>query len=259
MVFFAILSVAIYRIVASQLNLTKALVERSFCPYLAKAACVWAQLDEELDETGHDTLYELGDEQEVTLGDGQFIYTITDEGSKININSASREILARLPGLNDELAKNINDSELLPFSLKEEVLLIEGVSEEILLEFKDFITVYSDGKININTATNQALSALGLDGDLVTKIEEYRRGADNQEATEDDGVFENTGEIIDSLRAYKTLTGEQEASLLSLITQGVFSVAADTYSLNIQTKISNRPGMNFRVVLNKKEIKEWRE
>lgn len=259
MVFFAILSVGVYRIIASQLNLTKVLEERGICPYLAKAACTYAQLEVLKDETSYDTLFELAVVRKRTLGNGEFIYTILDEGSKININSTSSEILARLPGLNTELAQQISNSKLLPFNLKEEVLLVEGVTEEIFLEFKDFITVYTDGKININTAGTTVLSTLGLDQDLVTKIEDFRKGPDNQEATEDDGVFENTDEILDKLRAFAILTGEQEAKLLSLISQGLFTVEAGTMSLEIETKISHRPALRYSIILDREKIKEWRE
>ena len=260
LVFFSILSVAIYRIVGSQLNLTKALENRGISPYLAKAACIWEQFEDELDETEYDSLYELGQPRKATLGDGQFIYTIIDEAGKININSAANQVLTLLPGIDEELAEEINQSELLPFTLKEEVLLVEGVEEENYLEFKDFITVYTDGKININTVGSQVLSALGLDSDLVSKVEAFRKGEDNEEATEDDEIFENTGEILNKLREFAFLSGEQEAQLLTLISQEAFCVEAKVISLDIQTKISNRTAMDFKIVLDDQwKIKEWRE
>jgi len=252
--------VAIYRIVGSQLNLTKALENRGISPYLAKAACIWEQFEDELDETEYDSLYELGQPRKATLGDGQFIYTIIDEAGKININSAANQVLTLLPGIDEELAEEINQSELLPFTLKEEVLLVEGVEEENYLEFKDFITVYTDGKININTVGSQVLSALGLDSDLVSKVEAFRKGEDNEEATEDDEIFENTGEILNKLREFAFLSGEQEAQLLTLISQEAFCVEAKVISLDIQTKISNRTAMDFKIVLDDQwKIKEWRE
>lgn len=90
--------------------------------------------------------------------DREFAYGLTDESAKINLNSASEEILLKLPGMTSELAASIidwrdEDSEIStggaedeyyllqasPYNCKnsdletvEEILLIKGASEELL-------------------------------------------------------------------------------------------------------------------------------
>lgn len=90
--------------------------------------------------------------------DQEFDYGLTDESGKINLNSASEEILLKLPGMTAELAASIidwrdEDSEITaggaedeyylllsePYNCKnaeletvEEILLIKGSSEELL-------------------------------------------------------------------------------------------------------------------------------
>lgn len=90
--------------------------------------------------------------------DRQFDYGLTDESGKINLNSASEEMLLKLPSMTAELAASIidwrdEDSEITPggaedeyylllpepynckndeFETVEEILLVKGASEELL-------------------------------------------------------------------------------------------------------------------------------
>jgi DNA uptake protein ComE-like DNA-binding protein len=90
--------------------------------------------------------------------DREFDYGLTDEAGKINLNSASQEMLQRLPGMTAELAASIidwrdSDSEVTtggaedeyyllqpnayhcknaPLETVDEILLIKGASEELL-------------------------------------------------------------------------------------------------------------------------------
>lgn len=255
LVFFSVLSAGLYGMVSTQIRLTRSLADRGMSLCAARAACVYARLKLQKDQTLHDTLYELSSEEEGELGRAKFIYTLSDEESRININTASEDVISGLSGLNPELALNIVDSSLRPFSLKEELLLVEGISEEIFNECSDFITVHSNGKVNINTASGPALSALGLTADLITIIEDFRKGADNKQGTEDDGVFESTGEVTTKLE----LTAEQQALLSSLISRGLFSIESENFLLAINTQVLDRPAMQYSVIIDKDKIKEWKE
>ena len=203
--FFSILSVSLYKIATSQINVTSHLRQRLVSEYLAKAACVYARAQRNNDVTSYDTLYELRDTQQKTLGWGEFIFEMVDEESKININTASKEILSQLPGFNEELAEAVVTSEFRPFNVREEVLLVEGMEDGIFNQCKDLITVYGKGAVNINTAGKEVLQTLGIDEDLAYIIPEYRAGPDGKEATEDDRVFEEKGTILEQLRSYTGL------------------------------------------------------
>jgi len=162
-------------------------------------------------------------------------YGLIDEESKINFNKASLEVLERFfKNLLDfdemeaqELAARVvdwrdsdqelsiplgsaedNDYEDLssPYEAKdadlevlEELLLVKGMTREILDQMQDYITVYGEGEVNINTASRLVLLALGLNEDLADKILDYRRGKDAESGTVDDHVFENPSEILPQL------------------------------------------------------------
>jgi type II secretory pathway component PulK len=156
-------------------------------------------------------------------GSPRKMYGIEDEERKININKADKTMLERLiRNVTDldksdanTLAKTIIDwreygrSDIVgffsdeyydnlefpygekktDFEILDELLLIKGMDEEIYNKLKDFMTVYGDGRININTASRPVLKALGLSDSLVNKIFVARRGADLLEATLDDAAL----------------------------------------------------------------------
>jgi type II secretory pathway component PulK len=155
------------------------------------------------------------------------MYGLEDEAGKINVNTASREELMRLfisvAGLNEELATDIasaiiswraaGDQEILgfygddyyrglnfpyepkkdPFERMEEILLVKGMNPEIFSRAEDFLTIYGDGKVNINTASMPVLLALGITPAVAEIIIKGRSGKDGLPSTEDDFIFVDSG------------------------------------------------------------------
>lgn len=98
----------------------------------------------------------------------------------------------------DELGYICKDAE---FESVEELLLVKGMPIELLDEIKEYITVYGDGKININTAPREVLNAVindegGRYDGLVDSIIGRRKAEDGMEGTSDDGVFNDIGEVL---------------------------------------------------------------
>jgi len=152
-------------------------------------------------------------------------FGITDEERKININTASHDVLKSIiqiaTPLKEEMASNLalaiidwreygssqvegfySDAfyENLEFPYKEkkrsfeildELLLVRGVNQKLYDQLRDFITIYGTGKVNINTASKPVLLALGLSAGAVNKMLIARRGPDRVDATEDDYIFEH--------------------------------------------------------------------
>jgi len=263
LVFFSVLCAALYAAVSSQIRLAERIEDKIICKYMAKAAVLYAQRERKIKEAGtvttYDTLYELREKEERELGAGGISYILEDEEGRINVNTAPVEIIAALPGLNLELAEKINSSKLRPFHFKEEILLVEDITEEIFDQCKYLITVYGSGKVNINTASGEALKALGMDEQLVNTILDFRKGKDYNEATGDDGVFTTTDEIINKLRAFKTLFEAQEALLISLVSKGLLGVESKNFSMQIEAKITGKPAGRYVVVMDKDKIKQWQE
>jgi len=262
LVILTILAIGISSRVAAEIRLSKYLEGRVVSLYLAKAAVNKAIAELEKDKTpNYDTLYELQKKREKRLGNGSFEFNLIDEESLININTVPISIIEHLPGLNPDLAKAISESPLKPFQLKEELLLVEDITEEIYSKFKDLITVYTEGRVNINTAEAKVLKVLGLEDDLIEIILNYRKGEDLEFATEDDRVFESTTTILDSLRKFTLLTLEQELQITQLLNQNLLCVDAKILKLNIESKFLDNPIKSYNVILEKPQgkIRFWQE
>lgn len=86
------------------------------------------------------------------------------------------------------------------FSVVEELLLVKGMTNELYEDIKEYITTYSNGKININTASEIVINALINDQQntytvFIEKVLQHRRGPDEVLGTADDGIFLNTGDL----------------------------------------------------------------
>jgi DNA uptake protein ComE-like DNA-binding protein len=260
LVIFSILTGGLAKIIATQLRLIKRIEETFKGQEAAKSVFVYFQTERRQEKTpNYDTLYELKPKTKIVLGNNSAEYTVIDEESKLNINTASAQMLARLPEINATLAEGITNSKSRPFVVKEEVLLVEGASEEIFLKIKDLITTFSDGRVNINTASAETMQALGMDDNLVAVIKDFRSGPDGEEGTEDDAAFESVSEIVSKLNSAKGLTAVQQAALTSLINQGFLSVQSRSFSLQIETKIFDKPAAKYVLIADSDRIKEWVE
>lgn len=192
-------------------------------------------------------------------------YGMMDEERKININTASMSILQTLfqenAGFTPSQAKEIADSIIdwrdqdnnrrengaengyyesltQPYSCKnsnfdvlEELILIKGIKPDIFYAIKDFITLYGDGKVNINTAPCPVLRALGLTDSLSNKIIRCRAGGDGIEGTEDDGVFMQTSDIVNTLTTKESLTTSEIASINNLIAANLVTVQSNYFRI----------------------------
>lgn len=183
-----------------------------------------------------DGYFEIGyftdDPNEISGSSQNFRYGFQDEERKINLNATSPNDLGVLSelisllGFSEDTAKTAAASIMgwhnqevtpsddpaahcknRPFDQVEELLLIQGVSGELFLKMKNFVTVFPKKggilKVNFNTASEVVLSALtrsktgartntGLEDarSLTRKMMIYRNGSDGQEATSDDRPME---------------------------------------------------------------------
>jgi DNA uptake protein ComE-like DNA-binding protein len=176
-----------------------------------------------------------------------------DEGALVNINLASSEILKKLPGLNEDLAKKITESNRKPFTRKEEVLLVEGITKDIYNQFKDYVTVYGTGKININTVSSQVLSALGLDDELIDMIMRYRL------EEKEGGAFTSTGTILEDLNKVFSVGLRQEQDFISIM--NLLSVKSVYLRLNVIPQVKGKDGTRYSIVMHpsSKKIISWSE
>ncbi len=189
---------------------------------------------------------------------------IIDEGALINLNTASLDVLKRLPGIGEELAGKIVNSGLRPFSSINEALLAEGMNKENFLLFKDLVTVYGTGKININTASKAVLLALGLDKELAEAIlrfrQEHKIENPDPASTEELGYgFSSANKILDDLRSFISLGLKQEQDLLALLS--VLDVKSEYLRFNVIPTSGNKEGLHYSIIIHPatKKILSWKE
>lgn len=202
-------------------------------------------------------------------------YGMIDEESRININSADSKVLKRLflSVLNvDEadaegLAASVIDwrdpdssltlsdrsaedsfyrSGVYPYECKdaglqipEELLLIRGFSENIFEKIRPYITIYTSGRVNINTAAKPVLAALGLSPTVTENIMLFRAGKDGISGTADDNFFESAGDIVPKLSQNYSMTVNQVAELSSVVTQSL-TISSNVFRGKSRARLNNR-------------------
>lgn len=225
----------------------------------------------------YDTLGELAKENEMTMCTGnsyKYYFAdkknvdealeVIDESALINLNTASLDVLKRLPGLDEDLADSLVNSGLRPFSAINEVLMVEGMAKENFMLFKDLVTVCGAGKININTASQQVLLALGLDKELVGAILRFRQEhkiepPEGSVISEPEYGFSSAGAIIDDLRNFASLSLRQEQDILSLLP--ILDVKSEYLRFNITPAFRGRDGQHYSIVIcpATKKVLSWKE
>lgn len=146
------------------------------------------------------TFYDLRS-RDLAFGDKVVALVCYDEEALVNIAHADRDTLLRLPGIwgNEALLDAILASGL---RVKEDLLLAEGVTDDVYKQLKDFVTVYGGGRVNINTVGPDVLAALGASQSLIVRIQEYRAGDDGVDGTADDRAFSDVYRIAEVLEPY---------------------------------------------------------
>lgn len=224
-------------------------------------------------------------------------YGLVDEERKININKVSLPILERLFKIvlnldqtnAQELAASVidwrdSDSQLsiplgsaedidyrslqypyeardVDFEVLDEVLLVKGMTQDIFQKIKEYVTIYGNGKVNINTVSRPVLLALGLDDDIVDDIISFRAGEDGIIATYDDNIFDTASNIIPKLSQSHHLSDIELAKLSLIVDQSLV-----TNSKNFMAKAAARLNNNKKnaieliCVLNRNgKLLYWRE
>lgn len=264
LVILSTISIAISSLVSPQIKLAKTVGVRFASVAAADAALKFAFFERIKEQNpNYDSGFELVTPQEISLGPVTATYYLTDEESKIDINTATPEMIMRLPGLNDEkLVLNIIAyRNLRPLALKEELLLVEGISKEVFSQSQDLITVWTQGKVNVNTATEAVFRVLGLSDDLIEVISRFRKGDDGKEATPDDNIFKDVATIISDLHNFAVLTVGQVTQLQNVLSQGLLTVKSKKIKMELESKLSNQPAWKFRITFDveNNRVLRWQE
>jgi general secretion pathway protein K len=193
---------------------------------------------------------------------------LCDEQGKININMVDPDVLTRLTarvlGLDPDGARRLSTAIIdwrdygrrevngffsddyyksleFPYDMKEhpferidELLLVKGMNGMLYERLRRFVTIYGDGRININTASKEVLSALGVDENLADKILKVRRGQDDLESTADDHVFLKTFDIAAEVNSVIALE-EKEMRQVDLLNEAnLFCTDSMVYGFTVR-------------------------
>lgn len=223
-------------------------------------------------------------------------YGLIDEERKLNINLIKpREILQRFfeeaGGMSKDEAKSLVDairdwkdedddvSDLgaesryykgltpayLPrngaFATLAELRWVKGMTPEIYEKVRPYITLNSSGQINLNTASEAVLMALGFSSNLCDKIVAYRNGRDQLEGTEDDKAFDDLSSVAQSLANANYLNDNDRSNLDAVIRSGVLTVKSQYFTAQVFARLKHKT-QSLRVVAvfdEKGVIKRWEE
>jgi hypothetical protein len=104
----------------------------------------------------------------------------------------------------------------------------------------NYVTIYGDGEVNINTASKEVLSALGLPDTLIDKIMVVRRGKDGIDGTADDHVFTKTFEITAEINAVVQLDIDEARAIDTLNARGSLTTNSLYFTIEATGKIASR-------------------
>ena len=226
------------------------------------AMCKYNRIEDE--SPGYDSLAELPQEEEYTCGSVKVVYSLIDEERFINVNKANSLTLRDLPGMNMDKALEITSSTYRPFKVKEVLLLVDEIDEEVYNEMKDFVTIYGYGRININTCSEDTLIAMGMDDNLIELIIDYRKGEDDELYTSDDRIFEIETSIIDNLKEEFYLSLSEQQDLIAFMGKNAIDVKSGHYRIVADVYVSEKLIDRYTIVIGEEKrkhyvVKEWRQ
>lgn len=191
---------------------------------------------------------------------GQIRYGLTDEESKVNLNTFPQEVLENLFAqleIDPDLVANLMDwidsddddrnhgrgaekeyyehlkapysPKNAPLENMEELLLVKGLTPAIVEKLRERATVYGSGKINLNTAPAETFKVLGFEDEFTAKVAQFRLGKDSLPGTEDDGVAYSPSSFISELSVKQGLEGKEKILLNKF--QNYFRVTSTAFRL----------------------------
>ena len=138
-------------------------------------------------------------------------FTVTGAECRISVNAAPEDILDKIPGISfvtvedivrqrDEAKKAGKDAQA--FVAIGEIRSLEGMNDRLwegsgdTPAVRDLLTVWGDGRVNVNTASEEVLGCIpGLSSTALAAILTHRAGPDGDLGTPDDARFQDLAAI----------------------------------------------------------------
>ncbi len=183
------------------------------------------------------------------ISDGNdWIFGVVDEERKINVYKATEDTWERLSQLGLDISHLIEREEggydTISFSSEMEYsihnfpqLFPRNIFSEMKIDpgelevARKYLTVFGNGKVNINTVSREVLLVLGMSEGLADRIIDYRAGPDGLEGTHDDAPFSELVTIADKLNEFGELTPQQLADLSYFIRTEALTVRSHFFRI----------------------------
>jgi type II secretory pathway component PulK len=257
LVFFGVINAALYKIASARIQLTREIELRQRGYYAARFAYFSALENRARDLKEYDTLSGFSVEQKKEFDNLALKYHLVDENSKININVAGADILARLPGMDEKIAANIVVFRTEQFKNKEELLLVPGLTRDIFSKCAEFITVNGSGPVNINTADEKVLTALGLDAGVINIIKKNRPSKGS--LSDGDSYFDSASRISLKISSSGVVDPRQMSLILNLVSRKLLDVKSEAFTIKAECGIGSSEKMNYDILVNHGKIISWQE
>ena len=144
-----------------------------------------------------------------------------------------------------------------PFESIEELLLVKGMTPEIVRIVRPYVTVYGSGKVNLNTAPGKVLNALGLSEGGAAGIILYRMGVDAEANTADDAALTRIQSIGAELGGY--IPAEDLNKIQQLLKDERAGIGSSAFSFTAKAERDSRTTQIDMVMKRDGEILYWRE
>ncbi len=141
----------------------------------------------------------------------------------------------------------------------EELKLMGRVDPALYEAIRPYVTVFGDGKINVNTAPAPVLFASGFDASLSSKVVRYRCGPDGVEGTQDDLEIADVSVLTDSLRINPGISMEQELQIVSAVSKGSLVTASKNFLIEVLASVGRRTERIICVTDKNRQTLFWRE
>jgi len=119
-----------------------------------------------------------------------------------------------------------------PLEVADELLLVKGITHEVFDRMSDHVTVYGQGQININCATEQVIESLAeeMDSALARMIVEKRKAKPFESIAEIRDVPGMTESVFDKIRGSISVGPAGTEQYYSIVAEGKVDETARTVS-----------------------------
>jgi type II secretory pathway component PulK len=211
----------------------------------------WAWFPSEEDDPSSWVISLSSAEGDEAVSKGSVRIRIADEERKLPLNTISKQTLVELIA-DEAAAQAIVDARDEPdpaedhpegdqpyfaknglFVVIEELTDLPGMTGEMFARLREATSPYvsSGAPVNVNTATEDVLRAMGLSEGAIQAVAQFREGGDGPGDHADDGIFTEGGlSILQTLKDHEgvDLTGTPDGNLLSAT---LFGVSSQTFTI----------------------------